>query len=117
MNVKTLLKPTTLKILMFLSISVFFLYFAREGACGASFFFSFCYNAYGFPFLYLVTGDINDASGYIDTLFLGGYFVKAGKFLLNPLSFMLDLITLYLFSCIVLALFEYVKSKIYKNKG
>lgn len=120
MNVKTLLrqllKPTILKILIFLFIGFFSMYFTREGACGASLFFSFCYEAYGFPFFYAVTGDINDASGYINTLFLGEYFVKSGKFLLNPMAFMLDLILLYVFSCIMAALFEHTKSRMYKNQ-
>ena len=106
MNVKEFLKPSILKILISLFIAVLYLYSAGESACGAGFFFAFCYKAYGFPFLYAVTGDINTASDYLKTLPLGGYFIKSWNFLFNPAAFLLDMVFIYLLSCLVLYLIK-----------
>lgn len=111
MSIKELLKPTAPKALIFLFIAVFYLYFAGESACGIGFFFAFCYKAYGFPFLYVVAGDINTASGYIKTLPLGDYFSKFGKFLFNPLALILDIFLIYLLACFISTLFIFQKIK------
>lgn len=111
MNVKEFLKPNLLKILIFLFIGIFFLYFAGENACGAGFGFAFCYKAYGFPFLYLVTGQIDSASGYIKTLPFGSYFSKYGSFLFNPAAFVLDVVLIYLVACFISILFRKIKIK------
>lgn len=111
MDVKKFMKPDVSKALIFLFIAVFYLYFAMESACGVSLFFAFCYKAYGFPFLYMVAGDINTALGYIKTLPLGNYFSKFGNFLFNPFALILDLILIYLMACFMSMLFTFRKIK------
>lgn len=111
MNVKDFFKPTIFKILIFLFISVFYLYFAGEDACGAGFGFSFCYKAHGYPFLYLVTGNIDIASGYLKDAFLGKFFAKPGNFLFNPLGLALDIIFIYILACLVSIPLEKLKLK------
>lgn len=106
MGAKNFLKPSILNILIFLFVGVMFLYFGGESVCGVSFFFSFCYSAYGFPFPYMATGDIGTASGYIKTLFLGDYFNKFGNFLFNPAAFLLDIALIYIMACFMAALFN-----------
>ena len=106
MNLKEFIKPTTLKILIFLIIGVLYLYFAGESVCGASFAFTFCYKAYGFPFSYIVTGNIDTASGYIKTLFLGKYFSNSGNILFNPAALILNLILIYISTCFAPMLFK-----------
>ena len=101
MNAKEFLKPTFLKLLIFLFIGIFYLYFAREDVCGAGFMFAFCYSAYGFPFSYIVSGNIDTASGYLKTLFLGKFFFKIGSFLLNYVAMLLDILFIYLLSCFI----------------
>lgn len=103
--VKKFLKPGVLKISIFLAIAAFFTYFTKENACGVSIFFAFCYKAYGFPFLHIVSGQIDSASGYIATLPLGAYFSKYGNFLFNPITLVLDIILLYLLACLISILF------------
>ena len=111
MNVKEFIKPGILKILIFLVIDVTSIYFTKENACGVSLFFAFCYKAYGFPFFYLVTGNIDSASGYLKTLPLGNYFSKFGNFLFNTPSFILDIILIYLAACLISFLFRRIKIK------
>ena len=112
MNLKKFLKPSIFKILIFLFIAVASSYFGKENACGVSLFFAFCYNAYGFPFFYLVTGNIDSASGYIKTLPLGEFFSKLGNFLFNPPAFLLDLALIYILACLIAILFNKNKSNI-----
>jgi len=106
MNLKEFIKPSIFKIFIFLIIAVFYLYFAKEDACGAGLFFAFCYKAYGFPFSYLVTGNIDAASGHIKTLILGEYFSKSGNFLFNTLALLLDLALIYVLACFLDMLFD-----------
>jgi len=110
MNIKNFLKPTSFKILVFLSTSIIFLYFAKESVCAVSFFFAFCYNAYGFPFQYMLTGNIESASSHIKTLFLGEYFNKSGNFLFNPATLVLNLVLIYIFACFISRLFKHQNS-------
>lgn len=112
MNAKEFLKPSVFKVLAFVFIGIFYLYSAGEDACGAGLFFAFCYRAYGFPFLYLVTGQIDNASSYIKTLPLGEYFSKTGNFLFNPAVFLLDIALIYLLACLISILFNKNKSNI-----
>lgn len=111
MNAKEFFKPTILKIIIFLFIGVIYLYFAGESACGASLFFAFCYKAYGFPFLYLVTGDVDSSFIYIKTIFLGEYFKKSGNFLFNPEALILDMALIYLLACFISLPFKNVNIK------
>ena len=111
MSLKKFIKLGIFKILVFLFIAVFYLYFARENACGVGLTFAFCYKAYGFPFSYIVTGNIDNASGYIMTLPLGDYFSKSGNFLFNPLALMLDISLIYLLACFVAMLVTFQKIK------
>lgn len=101
MNIKELLKPNLAKILIFLFIGIFYLYFAKEDACGVWSIIAFCYKAYGFPFSYAVSGDIDITSGYIKTLFLGQYFSKYGNFLFNPATLMVDIFFIYILACFI----------------
>ena len=110
MRIKQLLKPTLLKILIFLFLAVFFLYFAKEDVCAVSLFFAVCYNAYGFPLSYLITGNI-DGAARIQTLFLEKYFTKTDNFLLNPLTLLLDLIFMYMLACLIAMLINKTKIK------
>ena len=112
MNIKELLKPSALKIIVFLFIGTVYLYFARESTCGASFFFAFCYNAYGFPFFYMINGNIDAASDYAKkNLFLGEYFSKSGNSLFNPAAFVLDIVLIYLLACFISVLFKGIMVK------
>ena len=111
MNIKEFIKPSIFKTLVFLLITILSLYFTRENACGVSLFFAFCYNAYGFPFLYIVTGQIDTASGYIKTLPLGNYFSQYGNFLFNIPAFLLDVVLIYLAACFIFVLFRKIKFK------
>lgn len=106
MNAKEFLKPNIFKILTFIFIGIFYLYFAGESVCGVSFLFAFCYKAYGFPFLYLITGDINDVSGYVKTLFLGKYFSKFGNLFFNLAALVLDIVLIYLLACLMSMIFN-----------
>ncbi len=101
MNLKKFLKPTIFKILVFLFIGVFYLYFAQEDTCAASFYFSFCFNEHGFPFSYIVTGEIDNAMEPVKALFLGDYFKKYDGILFNPAAFILDLILIYLLASFI----------------
>ena len=105
MNVKKLLKPNALSIsLTLLGISLFFV---KEEVCAAGgFIFIFCYKSYGFPFSYLITGDIANAYGHIKTLFLGNYFTQYGNFLFNPVVFILNFLFVYLSACFISFLFK-----------
>ena len=106
------LKPSIPKLLAFLLLGIALLYFANESICGVFLFFSFCYKAYGFPFSYILNGNIEVAFGQAKTAFLGSFFIKSGNFLFNPAALMLDLALIYLFSCIAAALFSYAFEKI-----
>ena len=110
MNVKNFLKPTFFKVIIFLFVGVVYLYFARESVSAAGLSFAFFYTAYGFPFQYLITGDIDKISSIVRELFLGNYFSKYGNFLFNPVAFALDIVLIYLFSCFMEVLFEKVKA-------
>ena len=101
MNLKEFIKPSAFKILASLSIGVLYLYFAVEDVCAVSLFFAFCYKAYGFPFTYLVTGDIDRAIGHIKTLPFGSYFLKSGNHLLNLVALAMDLALIYLLACVM----------------
>ena len=111
MNVKEFFKPTILNILIFVFVAVFYLYFAGESACGASLYFAFCYKAYGFPFLYMVTGDIDSSLGYIKTLFLGEYFKKSGNILFNSAALIFDIALIYLLACFISLLIKNMKAR------
>ena len=111
MNAKEFFKPSILKISIFIFIVVIYLYFAGESGCGAGLGFSFCYKAHGFPFLYLVTGDVDSSFGYIKTLLLGTYFKKSGNSLFNPVALILDMFLIYLLACFISLLFKNMKSK------
>ncbi|MBI2102085.1 hypothetical protein HYT53_05745 [Candidatus Woesearchaeota archaeon] len=95
------IKPGTLKILAFIFIGVLYLYFAVEDACAVGFLFAFCYKAHGFPFLYMVNGDIGNAVGHIKTLPLGAYFTETGSQLFNLPALLLDLAFAYLLACLL----------------
>ncbi len=110
MNAKNLLKPNSLRIMVFLFLAVFFLYFAKEDVCAVGLFFAVCYNAYGFPLSYLITGD-TDGAARIQTLFLDKYFAKIDNFLFNPLAFLLNLIFIYLLACLISILIKKIKVK------
>ncbi|MBI3026692.1 hypothetical protein HYY70_01130 [Candidatus Woesearchaeota archaeon] len=101
MYIKNFLKPNLAKILISSFIGIFYLYFAKEDACGVWSIIAFCYKAYGFPFPYAVSGDIDIASGYIKTLFLGQYFIKYGNFLFNPATLIIDIFLIYILACFI----------------
>lgn len=109
MNIKEFLKPNTFKISIFLFIGIIYLYFAKESVCAVSFYFAFCYNAYGFPFQYMVAGNIESAYSQIKASFLGEYFNNYGNFLFNPAAFALDLALIYLLACFVYMPFKLKK--------
>src|SRR3989338_3690302 len=110
-KVKELIKPTVLKLLIFLFISLFYLYFAGEDVCAVGLSFKFCYKAHGFPIPYLVTGDISNASDYIKTLSFSNYFAKFGNYLLNPAALLIDAVLIYLLSCFISMIFADMKIK------
>ncbi|MBS3105536.1 hypothetical protein J4234_04720 [Candidatus Woesearchaeota archaeon] len=112
MHIKQSLKPNILKISIFLFIGIVYLYFAKESVCAASLFFAFCYNAYGFPFSYLASGNVDAAAGHIKTLSLGGYFSKHGSVLFNPFALFLNLVLIYLLSCFIAYLLKNTKLSI-----
>ena len=109
MRLGKFLKPTILKIMVFLFIGIIYLYLAAESVCGAGFGFTICYKAYGFPFQYFATGDVDSSMNIIESSLLGQYFNKIGNFLFNPISLALDLTLIYLLSCLI--------SMIFKNKA
>lgn len=111
MNIKEFFRPNIPKILIFLFAALAFLYFAKEDVCGAGFIFAFCYKAYGFPFDYIVTGNVDAAFGHIKTLPFGQYFYKSGNFLLNPAALLVDVLLVYLLACFIASLFRTLKSK------
>ena len=111
MGVKEFLRPAGFKLLVFLLVGILYLYFAGENACGAGFSFSFCYKAYGFPFLYIITGDIDAASGYVKTLPLGSNFGRSGSFLFNPGALISDIALVYLLACFISMLFRSARFK------
>ncbi|MBS3114061.1 hypothetical protein J4448_03090 [Candidatus Woesearchaeota archaeon] len=106
MSARNFLKPSISKILIFLFIGILFLYFANESACGISFFFAFCYKAYGFPLAHLITGDIANSMGYIKTLPFGQFFYKSGNLLFNPAALLIDISLIYLLACLLDSLFR-----------
>ncbi len=106
MRLGKFLKPTILKITVFLFIGIIYLYLAAESVCGAGLTFVICYKAYGFPFQYLATGDVDSAMNVINSSPLGGYFNKLGNFLFNSISLVLDLTLIYLLSCLISFIFE-----------
>ena len=108
MNIKNFFKPTLSKLLIFVFIAVFYLFFASETTCGASLFFSFCYKAHGFPFSYFMTGDVDWLDKTPNALFLGKYFGKSGNALFNAPALAIDILLIYLLSCF-LGLFINVK--------
>ena len=110
MGIKDFLKPSIVKILAFLSVGLFYLYFASESVSAAGFSFAVFYSAYGFPFQYLIIGDIDNLSGIIKDMFLGNYFTKFGNTLINPAALALDLILIYSFACLISMLFAKMKS-------
>ena len=114
MDIKEFLKPTSLKVSIFLFIGVIFLYLVKENICAVGgFLFAFCYNVYGFPFSYLITGDIDVvAQGHVKTLFLGGDFVKYWNTLFNVVSFLLDILLIYAFACIISIIYNKPKKLI-----
>ncbi|MBI2541555.1 hypothetical protein HYV80_02500 [Candidatus Woesearchaeota archaeon] len=99
MNAKEFLKPNYLKLAIFAFVGVVYLYFAGENVCGAGFSFAFCYKSYGFPFQYLISGQIDAASGFVKSTFLGEFFTKSGEFLVNYIALLLDIAFIYLLSC------------------
>lgn len=111
MNVKEFIKPGAFKIFVFLLIGVFYLYFTMEDVCAFGLFFAFCYKAYGFPFSYIVIGDIDSAFGHIKTMPFGAYFVKSGNYFLNLVALALDLALIYLLACVMAMIFSNAKVK------
>ena len=110
MGIKDFLKPTIFKISIFIFFGVVFLY-AKESVSAIGFSFAIFYNAYGFPFQHLITGDIDSLSGIINTLFLGNFFTRYGSFLFNPTAFAVDIILIYLLACFMAVLFRNMKVK------
>ena len=111
MNVNQFLKPTVLKIFLFLVFAAFSIFIAKENACGVGLFFAFCYKAYGFPFFYIATGDIDTASAYLKTLAFGNYFARFNNFLFNVPAFLFDIVLIYLLACLISVLFRKIKIK------
>ena len=111
MRIGKLLKPTILKLIVFLFIGLVYLYLAAESVCGVGLTFVICYKAYGFPFQYLATGDVGSAINIINASAFGSYFNKVGKFLLNPVYLALDLALIYLASCLISMIFENKSTK------
>ena len=101
MNAKDFFKPSFFKIAVFAFFSVIFLYLAKETVSAIGLSFAIFYSAYGFPFQYLITGDIGSLSGIINAIFLGNYFGKYGNFLFNPFAFLLDIVLIYSLSCFI----------------
>ncbi len=114
MNIKNFLKPDKFNATIFVFISLIFLYFAHENVSAAGFGFAFFYNAYGFPFQYLITGETSNLSGITSGMFLGNHFAKLGKVLVNPATFIINLILIYLLACAISVLFSKIKNK-HKN--
>ena len=110
MNIKNFLRLTFFKATIFLFVGTVYLYFASESVSAAGLSFAFFYTAYGFPFQYLIIGDIDEISSFADGLFLENYFSKYGNYLFNPVAFALDIILIYLFSCFVGILFDKMKA-------
>ena len=96
MNLKDSIKPNLLMILIFVFVAIISLVFTKKSSCGVSFFFSFCFKAYGYPLHYLITGDVDN--GHVQTLSFGKYFKKFSNILFNPIAFILDIILIYLLS-------------------
>jgi len=115
MDVKNFLKPTFFKTIVFLSVSVVYLYFASESVSAAGLSFALFYTAYGFPLQYLIAGDIDKISGIVREMFLGNYFGEYGNFLFNPVAFALDIVLIYLFSCFMGVLFDKMKAGVKNN--
>ena len=116
MKIKRFFKPSILKISIAISTSILYLYFAKETSCGVGFSYVLCYSLYGIPFPYLTTGGIGIASEEIKELFLGKFFQQYGNFLFNPATLVLDLVFIYLLSCILSLLFKGMKpSDIFKK--
>ena len=109
MHPRNFLKPNIFSLAVFSFIAIFYLYFAAGETCGISPFFQFCYKEYGFPLSYAITGEIETASGYIKTTFLGDSFSKYGNILFNPLALILDIALIYLLSCFIAMLFRNMK--------
>ena len=113
MGIGKFIKPSILKLLIFLFIGALYLLLAKENVGAAGLFFAFSYNAYGFPLQYLITGQIDSAtSEHVKTLFLGDYFIKYGNALINPVALAIDIILIYLLSCLLATLFKNMKSNI-----
>lgn len=111
MNIKNFLKPDIFKALIFLFMCIFYLYFANDKVSAAGFSFAIFYSAYGFPFQYLIIGDIGKTSGIVNNLFLGNYFIKFNNFLFNPLALALNIILIYLLACLMAIPLKNKKSK------
>ncbi|GEM_PF-6287066 len=111
MNIKEFLKPGSFKIAVFLLVAIPGFYFAAEETCAVGFSFKMCYRANGFPLPFIVTGDTaSGASDYLDTLPLGNYFSRAGNFLLNPFTMLINFFLIYLIACLADLLFKRIKS-------
>ena len=111
MGIKNFLKPSIFKLTIFIFVGIFYLYFIKEGVSAAGFNFAFFYNAYGFPFQYLITGDTSNLSGITNEMFLGNYFTKYGTALINPIALVLNIMLIYLLACIMSMLFAKMKVK------
>lgn len=111
MDIREFLKPTLFKFLIFLIVSIFYLYFANESICGVGFSFAFCYNSYGFPLAYLISGDLDNSMGHIQTLPFAKFFYKSGGFLFRPTTLLIDILLVYLLACFMALLFRIQKSK------
>ena len=105
-GIKNFLKPTFFKIFVFISVGIVYLYLAKESVSAAGFNFAFYYNAYGFPLQYFITGDTDKIQSMMKDLFLGEYFIKYGNVLLNPAALILNVILIYIFSCLMAILFN-----------
>ncbi|MBI4452517.1 hypothetical protein HY637_03745 [Candidatus Woesearchaeota archaeon] len=114
-KVKEFLKPTILKMVIFIIANAFIFYLSKESVCGVIFYFPFCYNAYGLPLSYAISGDIETAAGHIKTLPLGNYYSKAGSFLLNPSAFVFDMLFAYLAACLIAMLLKTLNFKALKT--
>ena len=101
MKIKEAFRPNAFKAITFIFICFLYLYLAKQSACAVGFGFVLCYNLYGTPFPYLITGDLDIASAELRELFLGSYFSQYETFYFNPATLALNLITVYLISCFV----------------
>ncbi len=116
MKLKNFFKPTILKLIIFLMLAISTFYIFDERTCGASFFFSFCYTASGFPIFYIVRGDIAAVGSYTESLLLDKFFTNYGNFIFNWISFAIDMAAIYVISCSLCILLAKILDRFNLNK-